>query len=37
MLYILNAGEFGDVYQGTLTRPEEEPILVAVKTLKVGL
>lgn len=29
-------GEFGDVYQGTLSRPDEEPILVAVKTLKVS-
>lgn len=36
MHFIPNSGEFGDVYQGTLTRPEEEPILVAVKTLKVG-
>lgn len=36
MHFIANSGEFGDVYQGTLTRPEEEPILVAVKTLKVG-
>lgn len=32
----LSSGEFGDVYQGTLTRPDEEPILVAVKTLKVS-
>ena len=32
----LFSGEFGDVYQGTLTRPDEEPILVAVKTLKVS-
>jgi len=33
---IIGGGEFGDVYQGTLTRPEEEPIMVAVKTLKSG-
>ncbi|KAM7434137.1 hypothetical protein ABFA07_015738 [Porites harrisoni] len=33
---VIGGGEFGDVYQGTLTRPEEEPILVAVKTLKAG-
>ena len=28
-------GEFGEVYKGILTRPDEEPIPVAVKTLKV--
>ncbi|CAH3174399.1 unnamed protein product [Porites evermanni] len=33
---VIGGGEFGDVYQGTLTRPDEEPILVAVKTLKAG-
>lgn len=32
----LVSGEFGDVYQGALSRPDEEPILVAVKTLKVS-
>ncbi|XP_078374584.1 ephrin type-B receptor 1-like [Oculina patagonica] len=33
---IIGGGEFGDVYQGTLSRPDEETILVAVKTLKAG-
>ena len=28
-------GEFGDVYKGTLQRPLEEEITVAIKTLRV--
>lgn len=31
---IIGGGEFGDVYKGLLTRPDEDAIPVAVKTLK---
>lgn len=34
---LCTSGEFGDVYKGVLSRPGEEPIPVAVKTLKVQL
>lgn len=34
--HIIGGGEFGDVYKGTLSRPGEDTILVAVKTLKTG-
>ncbi|XP_068699752.1 ephrin type-A receptor 4-like isoform X2 [Montipora foliosa] len=33
---IIGGGEFGDVCKGFLTRPDEETIPVAVKTLKAG-
>ena len=34
---IIISGEFGDVYKGTLQRPQEEKTVVAVKTLKVQI